>query len=274
MDPHEYCRQKAAASGSGFYYSVLSLPPERRRALTALRAFCLEVRNSVDEVRDPGVARTKLMWWRDELQRVFDGKARHPVARALAEAVAAHALDRSGLDDVIHGAAMDLEYNAYPDFDSLEVYCRRIGGAGSRLSAKILGFENAATPDYAGTLGIASELTRIIRDVGRDARRGRAYLPLHEMAEFGVTSDDLMHARETDGVRRLIAFQVARANAHFDRALALLPEVDRKRQRPGLISAAIDRALLAEIEADGCHVLTRHTSLTPLRMLWLSWRTR
>jgi phytoene synthase len=273
VDPHEYCRQKAVASGSSFYYSFLFLPPDRRRAIIALYAFCREVDDVVDEVREPGVARAKLMWWREEIGRVYHGKPHHPVALALAEVVGPYDLKESELEEIIEGMAMDLEYNAYPDFDALKVYCHRVAGMVGQLSAKIFGYQDPRTNDYAEALGIAFQLTNIIRDVGEDARRGRVYLPLHELAEYGVTSDDLVQGRETDNFRRLIAFQIARAEDYYDRALALLPAVDRKPQRPGLVMAAIYRTLLREIEADGSHVLTQRTSLTPIRKLWIAWKT-
>jgi phytoene synthase len=274
VDPHEYSQRKAAASGSASYYSFLLVKPERRRALAAVHAFAREVRGVADEVRDPGVARAKLTWWREELGRVWKRQAQHPIARALTDAVEAHSLERSDLEEIIHGAAMDLEYNAYPDFEALKVYCRKVSASLWRLSAKILGHQEPRTLEYAEELGVALQLTRFVRNVGEDARRGRVYLPLHEMAEYGVTSDDLVNARESDGLQRLIAFQIARANAHYDRALALLPHADRKSQRPGLAMAAIYRALMREIEDDGCHVLTRRISLTPIRKLWLAWRAR
>ena len=273
MDPHEYCRQRALASGSSFYYSFLFLPPERRRAITALYAFCREVDDVVDEVRDPGVAHTKLAWWREEIGRVYHGKPQHPVAVALAEIVGPYGLEESELEEIIHGMAMDLEYNAYPDFDALKVYCHRVAGVVGQLSAKIFGYEDPRTRDYAEELGLAFQLTNIIRDVGEDARRGRVYIPLHEMAEYGVTTEDLVGGRETDDFRRLMAFQIERANRCYDRALALLPASDRKPQRPGLVMAAIYRTLLREIEAEGCHVLTQRTSLTPIRKLWIAWKT-
>ena len=274
MDPHEYCRQKVAKAGSAFYYSVRTLPPDRQRAAIALEAFRREVTAVANEVRDPGVARTKLAYWHEELGRLYAGKPLHPVTRALAEAVVTYGIDRGALDEVIQGAGMDLEYNAYPDFDALQVYCRRVRGVPQRLLSRIFGFEDAKTLEHAEQLGIALELTRCARDVGEDARRGRVYLPLHDMAEHGVTSDDLAHARETDASKSLIAAEIARADALYDHAQALLPPADRKSQRPGLVMAAIERALLREIEADGCRVLTQRTSLTPLRMLWIAMRTR
>src|SRR5688572_427373 len=273
LDPHEYCQQKAAASGSSFYYSFLFLPLERRRAITALYAFCREVDDVVDETKDAGVARTKLEWWRQEIVNVYHGGPQHPVARALAEVVGRYALPESELQEVIDGMAMDLEYNAYPDFDALKVYCHRVAGVVGSLAAKIFGYVDRRTLDYAEDLGLAFQLTNIIRDVGGDARRNRVYLPLHAMAQFGVSSEDLAQARETDNFRKLMDFQIARANAYYDEALRKLPPVDRKAQRPGLVMAAIYRTLLREIHADGSHVLTRRTSLTPLRKLWIAWKT-
>ena len=273
MNPHEYCQQKAAASGSSFYYSFLFLPEDRRRAITALYAFCREVDDVVDEIKDAGVARAKLAWWRQEIANIYHGRAQHPVARALAEVVGRYSLEETQLQEVIAGMAMDLDYNAYPDFDALKVYCHRVAGVVGTLAAKIFGYQEPRTLEYAETLGLAFQLTNIIRDVGEDARRNRIYLPLHEMAEYGVTSDDIVHARETESFRKLMDFQIARANRYYDEAFAKLPRVDRKAQRPGLVMAAIYRTLLNEIQNDGCHVLTRRTALTPVRKLWIAWRT-
>ena len=273
MNPHEYCQQKAVASGSSFYYSFLFLPEERRRAITALYAFCREVDDVVDETSDPGVARTKLAWWSEEVKRVYHGQPQHPVALALKEIVGAYRLEEAELQQVIEGMAMDLEYNAYPDFEALKVYCHRVAGVVGILSAKIFGYGDPRTLEYAADLGLAFQLTNIIRDVGEDARRNRIYLPLHELAEYGVTTDDLAHARETESFRKLMDFQIARAESYYDQALSKLPASDRKAQRPGLVMAAIYRTLLREIRDDGSHVLTRRTALTPVRKLWIAWKT-
>jgi phytoene synthase len=174
---------------------------------------------------------------------------------------------------VIDGMAMDLQYNAYPDFDALKVYCHKVAGVVGILAAKIFGYQDPLTLEYANDLGLAFQLTNIIRDVGEDARRNRIYLPLHEMAEYGVTSEDIVRARETENFRKLMAFQFDRANGYYDRALAKLPAVDRKAQRPGLVMAAIYRTLLEEIRKDGFHVLTQRTALTPVLKLWIAWKT-
>lgn len=273
MTPDQYCQQKAAASGSSFYYSFLFLPPERRRAIIALYAFCREVDDLVDEVADPGVARAKLAWWRNELDGIYAGTPQHPVGKALAPVVRTYALPQESLALVIAGMGMDLDYNRYPDFATLEVYCYRVAGVVGELSARIFGYTDPRTLEYARTLGLAFQLTNIVRDIGEDVRRNRIYIPLDELARFGLTSDDLVLLREDDRFSALVAFQIARAREHYRRAMAALPAVDRKAQRPGLVMAAIYRTLLDEIEAAGGKVLNQRISLTPVRKLWIAWKT-
>ncbi|MFO1324786.1 MAG: presqualene diphosphate synthase HpnD [Burkholderiales bacterium] len=273
MTPDEYCQQKAAQSGSSFYYSFLFLPPPRRRAITALYAFCREVDDVVDEVADAGVARTKLAWWRNEIVQVFGGTPQHPVAQALVPVVRHFALPAEHFQTVIDGMAMDLEQARYVDFAALELYCHRVAGVVGMMSAEIFGYADAATRGYARDLGVAFQLTNICRDVGEDARRGRIYLPQDELARFGVASSSLLRAEHSDAFRALMAFEVGRARQWYDRAMAQLPAADRRAQRAGLVMAAIYRTLLAEIERDGFRVLDRRLSLTPLRKLWIAWKT-
>jgi phytoene synthase len=273
MTPDEYCQNKAAASGSSFYYSVLFLPPDRRRAVTALYALCRELDAAVDEVADPGVARAKLTYWRAELHAAFDGSPQHPVARALEPVVHAYAMTESHLTQIIDGIEMDLDYNRYPDFATLEVYCHRVAGVVGLLSAKIFGYTQPATLDYARTLGLALQLTNIIRNVGEDVRHNRIYLPLDELARFGLASEDLIERREDERFAQAMAFQIARARDYHDRALALLPQADRRSQRAGLVLAAISRALLEEIASLRGRTLRQGVALTPMRKLWIAWRT-
>jgi len=276
-DPHQYCQDRAAASGSSFYYSFLFLPPERRRAITALYAYCREVDDVVDECTDPGVARSKLAWWREEVARIYEGKPQHPVARALADIIQPYGITQDQLLTVIEGMAMDLEYNRYPDFDTLKLYCHRVAGVVGQMSARIFGYSDPRTLDYAADLGLAFQLTNIIRDVGEDARRNRVYLPLDELANAGLDATKIVHgnAQQEHGenFRKLMEQQVARAQATYDCAFAQLPQQDRKAQIPGIIMAAIYRTLLNEIRDDGCRVLTHRTSLTPVRKLWIAWKT-
>ena len=273
MTPDEYCQEKTAQSGSSFYYSFLFLPPDRRRAITALYAFCREVDDVVDDVADPQVARAKLAWWRREIEAVYAGTPQHPVARALEPVVAAFALPQGDLQTVIDGMAMDLDHTRYLDFAALEQYCHRVAGVVGLLSAEIFGRTTEATRGYARDLGVAFQLTNIIRDVGEDARRGRIYLPQDEMRRFGVAPSSLVRGTADGDFRGLMAFQVRRAREWYERALSALPEADRRAQRPGLVMAAIYRTLLDEIERDGYHVLDRRIALTPLRKLWIAWKT-
>lgn len=273
MTPDQYCQDKAAKSGSSFYYSFLFLPPERRRAIVALYAFCREVDDVVDECSDADVARAKLAWWRNEIAGVFEGKAEHPVGKALMPVVSSFGLQRRHFDEIIDGMEMDLHYNRYPDFATLQSYCYRVAGVVGLMAAAVFGYRDAATLKYAETLGTAFQLTNIIRDVGEDARRNRVYLPLDELARFGVSASDVAQLRETEAFRRLIDFQIERAEEFYRRALEALPATDRKAQRPGLVMAAIYRTLLREIREGGSRVLNQRTSLTPLRKLWIAWRT-
>jgi phytoene synthase len=273
MSPDEYCQQKASQSGSSFYYSFLFLPPERRRAITAFYAFCREVDDVVDECTDANVARTKLAWWRTEVAALYAGNAKHPVTQALAALLPAFRIEQERLQEIIDGMEMDLTQHRYRDFDHLKKYCHLVAGVVGLVSAEIFGYKNPDTLKYAENLGMAFQLTNIIRDVGEDARRDRIYVPIDELARFNVSAADIMHARHSEAFTNLMEFQVERALAYYNEAMAFLPQEDRRAQRPGLVMAAIYRTLLDEIRADGMKVLQQRTSLTPLRKLWIAWRT-
>jgi phytoene synthase len=273
MTPDQYCQRKAAASGSSFYYSFLFLPRERRRAITALYAFCREVDDVVDETSDAQLAATKLAWWRQEVGLLFSGKPQHPVSKALQPAIAAYGITAARLNEIIDGMQMDLTQTRYLDFAALERYCYHVAGVVGMLAAGIFGYGDARTLDYARSLGTAFQLTNIIRDVGEDARKNRIYLPIADLQQFGVGAADLLQARHSDAFVALMRFQAARARRFYDEARAALPRAERRAQRPGLIMAAIYSALLDEIERDGFQVLRGRTSLTPLRKFWIAWKT-
>lgn len=273
MTPEEYCQDKAASSGSSFYYSFLFLPPNRRRAITALYAFCREVDDVVDECKDPQVAANKLVWWRQELDRLYAGQPQHPVTQALQAVLPEFNLPQEQLLEIIDGMEMDLQQTRYLDFTALSLYCYRVASVVGLLAAEIFGYSDRLTLKYAHDLGMAFQLTNIIRDVGEDARRGRIYLPMDELKRFNVSVTDIFDARQSENFRKLMEFQIERAERYYAQALSQLPAADRKAQRPGLVMAAIYRALLDEIKRDGCQVLRQRTSLTPLRKLWLAWRT-
>lgn len=273
MTPQQYCQDKAASSGSSFYYSFLFLPGAKRNAITAFYAFCREVDDVVDECRELHVARAKLDWWRLELDRLYDGHPNHPVSHALAPAIATFSIAREQLEEIIDGMAMDLDQNRYTDYKELRLYCYRAAGVVGEVAAGIFGATERATIKYAAQLGLAFQLTNIIRDVGEDARRGRIYLPLRELAEYGVSESDILQARETPAFRDLMEFQYQRAVSVYDQAFDFLPKSDRKAQRPGLIMAAIYRTLLDEIRRDGYPVLRARISLPSSRKLWLATKT-
>jgi 15-cis-phytoene synthase len=273
MTPDEYCQQKSAASGSSFYYSFLFLPQPRRRAIMALYAFCREVDDVVDEIADTDLARTKLAWWRAEIARMDLGAPTHPVTRALEAVRKQFGLDAPRLQEIIDGMQMDLDQTRYLDFDALKLYCHRVAGVVGTLAADIFGHQNAKTLQYAEHLGLALQLTNIIRDVGEDAQRGRIYLPLDDLAKFNVPTSDLLKGVYSERFEALMQFQSERAQASYRAALDCLPAQDARAQRPGLIMGQIYATLLDEICRDRFKVLHQRTSLTPLRKLWLAWRT-
>jgi len=273
MTPEEYCQRRAARSGSSFYYSFLFLTPDRRRAITALYAFCREVDDVVDEHLDEAVARAKLAWWREEVERLFAGDPQHPVTRALLEPVGTMNLPAEHFLEIIDGMEMDLDYHCYPSFKDLSLYCHRVASIVGLMAAEIFGYEDRHTLRYAHHLGTAFQLTNILRDVREDAKRGRLYIPLDEIAEFELTPEDVLQQRNSDEMHALLNRQLQRAREYYDKALAALPDCDRYAQRSGLAMAAIYRATLDEIEKDGINVFDRRVSLTPLRKLWLAWQT-
>ncbi len=274
MTPQEYVQQKAASSGSSFYYAFLFLPAERRAAITAFYAFCREVDDVVDEISDPSVAQSTLAWWQKEVQQAFAGHPTHPVMHALMPHVKVYDIEAHHLLSVIEGCQMDLTQTRYLDFAGLQRYCHLVAGVVGEVAAKIFGQTDATTTLYAHKLGLAFQLTNILRDVGEDAMRGRIYLPIDELKQFDVKAQDLMQRQYSDRFTALMKFQAARAHSLYDEAMTLLPAADKRAQKPGLMMASIYRTLLREIEADNFQVLHQRVSLTPLRKLWLAWKVQ
>lgn len=274
MTPKQYCQEKAAKSGSSFYYSFMFLPKQRREAITALYAFCREVDDIVDECTELKVAQVKLAWWKDEVRNLYLNKPIHPVTKALEPVIKQFQLDEEHFHEIIDGMEMDLNFNRYEDFKQLQLYCYRVASVVGILSAQIFGFKNRKTLKFAHDLGMAFQLTNIIRDVGEDARRNRIYLPLDELAKFNVTEEDILKSRESDAVKKLLESQIERAETYYDKALNELPGEDKKNQRVGLIMTAIYRTLLREIKVDGAEkVLNARISLGTLRKLWIAFST-
>ena len=281
MTPQQYVQEKAAASGSSFYYAFLFLPKPRRAAITAFYAFCREVDDVVDEVEDAGVARTKLAWWQGEVARAYAGEPTHPVMKALMPLAPDYGIEARHLLAVIEGCQMDLEQTRYLDFVALQRYCHLVAGIVGEVAANIFGQTRPETTLYAHRLGLALQLTNIIRDVGEDAMRGRIYLPINELQQFNVKAHELVKrgqgavdANFPQRFEALMRFQIARAQATYDEALALLPAADKRAQKPGLMMASIYRTLLHEIASEPHLVLTQRVTLTPLRKFWLAWKVQ
>lgn len=273
MTPDEYCQEKAAKSGSSFYYSFLFLPPEQRKAITALYAFCREVDDIVDECSDPQIARIKLQWWRDSMRDTVNGSPQHPVQHALVNPIQNFDLPLELLLEIIDGMEMDLDNNRYATFDDLSLYCYRAASVVGLLAARIFGYQDSAVLDYAKNLGMAFQLTNILRDVREDAARNRIYIPQEELKKFCVSESDIVDHRFTDNMASLLKFQSDRAHDYYKKAFEHLPEQDRYTQRSGLIMAAIYLNTLQAIEKDNFRVLEGRISLTPLKKLWLAWKT-
>ncbi len=273
MTPEQYVQERAARSGSSFYYAFLFLPPPRRAAITAFYAFCREVDDVVDEVSDPGVAATKLAWWKNEVGSAFAGSPRHPAMLALMPHTKAYGIEPRHLLAVIDGCEIDLQQSRYLDYAGLQRYCHLVAGVVGEVASNIFGRTAESTLAYAHRLGLAMQLTNIIRDVGDDARRGRIYLPVTELQQFDVKAQEILNREYSARFEALMRFQAERAHRTYDAALAELAEPDRRAQKPGLMMANIYRALLREIERDGFHVLHQRIALTPIRKLWIAMRT-
>ena len=271
----DYCHQKAAESHSSFLSGFRFLSVEKRNAITVLYAFCRELDDVVDGCTNPNVAQITLNWWRSDLEKVFNNEMpEHPVHQALKDIRASFDLPKNEFEALIDGMQMDLEQARYGSFDELKLYCHRVAGVVGCLIARILGFSNPQTLEYADKMGLALQLTNIIRDVGEDARQGRIYLPIEEMQKFDVPANVIMQCKPTDNFAKLMQFQVDRARETYREAMLLLPAADKKSQKVGLIMAAIYYALLNEIDRDGAqNVLTYKIAIPSPRKKRIALKT-
>ena len=274
MTPQQYVQDKAASSGSSFYYAFLFLPKPKRLCITAFYAFCREVDDIVDEVSEMDIAASKLAWWRQAVLDAFAGQIHHPVLKALMPWTQEFQIKSHHLLSIIEGCEMDLTQTRYLDRPGLERYCHLVAGVVGEVSALIFGQSSAQTTQYAHRLGQAFQLTNIIRDVGEDAIRGRIYLPITDLQAFDVKAHEILNRVNSDRFKALMAHQSLKAQELYMQAFALLPEEDRRSQKPGLMMASIYRTLLREIELAQYPVLTQRVSLTPLRKLWLAWKVQ
>ena len=271
----DYCHQKAAESHSSFLSGFRFLSVEKRNAITVLYAFCRELDDVVDGCTDPNVAQITLNWWRSDLEKVFNNEMpEHPVHQALKDIRVSFDLPKNEFEALIDGMQMDLEQARYGSFDELKLYCHRVAGVVGCLIARILGFSNPKTLEYADKMGLALQLTNIIRDVGEDARQGRIYLPIEEMQKFDVPANVIMQCKPTENFAKLMQFQVNRARETYREAMLLLPAEDKKSQKVGLIMAAIYYALLNEIDRDGAqNVLTYKIAIPSPRKKRIALKT-
>ncbi|MBI5137142.1 MAG: presqualene diphosphate synthase HpnD [Nitrospirae bacterium] len=249
-DPQAYCTALTRASGSNFYYAFLPLPRRRRDALFVIYAFCRFADDIVDEEPDRARAAALLAAWRQECAAALAGHATHPITQRLAEVVAEFRINPALPFDLLDGMAMDLEPVHYADFAALRAYCYRVASVVGMMCVPVFGCAHPDAMRFADAHGMAFQLTNILRDVAKDARNGRVYLPQDDLARFGVTIDDLARGRYTPGFRALMLFQCERARGYYREARAIarsLPAADRGALLPSRIMGAIYGALLDEM---------------------------
>lgn len=278
MNFDEYCQQKAAPDGSSTYYALRRAARARQPLLTALYALRRELEDTVKQTSDPAIGRTKHAWWQKELASLFGGEPAHPVTKAMA----AHAASTPVLDttsrDLIHqmveGFGMDLDQARYLDWPGVRRYLDTTGGAFAVLIARATALDRADTATWAAPLGTALMFAERVEEVGEDARHGRIYIPIDELQRFNVTAADLINRKYSDAFTALMRFQTERAREMLKIALNAIPSRERATQRVLRSQAAISLALLDEIELEKFQVLHQRIALTPIRKLWISWRTR
>jgi phytoene synthase len=273
MDPDDYCRSHAAPPASSLHYALLFLDDARRSAITALAAFVRELAKASRDTSDAGVAAAQLAWWRIELGQLTAGTPQHPVTRSLARHAVAFPILTEGVEDLLDAAAEDLARPRHVTFASLAAHCDAWGGTAAALSARVIRAQDDALEVQARRIGGVLRLGEILRDVGVDARRNRIYLPQEDMARYGVTAAEILQRRPGEGFAPLMSFQTARHAQLRREAIAPLSRDARHALRPALILARLQAALLHEIERDRFAVLEQRASLTPIRKLWIAWRT-
>ena len=266
-------RQPGPPRGSALYYSLRFLPHDRRQAAGAVYEVIGALEQATAGVREPAVARTKLAWWREELQRLYDGRPRHPTTQALRPWLGRYTLPAEYFLEILAGVEMDLERVRYPSFRDLRLYCQHRGANAALLVSEVFGYTDAHTPRFAQAVGVAQCLSRLLHGIRDDARAGRIHVPADELQRFGVDPGDLLLPQTGDRVRGLLQFQLERVREQYRHALTLLPSSDRLSQHPFLVQIALDRALLDEMQRDGLGLLERRVELPVLRRLWIAWRT-
>ena len=270
-DDYSRCAEITRRASSNFYYAFMLLPLERRRALYSVYAFCRFVDDIADseEFDNPAEMLTR---WREELDKVFAGAPSRAISRALSENVRRFNIPRRYFEDVIDGVEMDLKQQRYGSFADLCLYCRRVASAVGLICIEIFGYRNQSARAYAEYLGIAFQLTNIIRDIGEDAARGRIYLPLEDLAYFDVSETEILNSIYGPGFRALIEFEAERARRYYRAAAQALADEDRGSMLAAEGMRLIYSSLLERIARGGYRVFGPRTSLSAPRKLYLVGR--
>ncbi|HUY39364.1 MAG TPA: presqualene diphosphate synthase HpnD [Candidatus Binataceae bacterium] len=268
---YERCAEVTRRSSSNFYYAFMLLPIERRRALHAVYAFCRFVDDIADDesIREPAML---LQRWREELDRVYAGTPTRGISRALTDTIGRFSIPRAYFDDFISGMEMDLSRKRYATFEELRLYCYRAASVVGLMCIEVFGYSNPAAKIYAENLGIAFQLTNILRDVKEDAGRGRIYLPLEDLERFGVTEDEILRGVYNDAFVRLMEFEAIRAREYYEAAERALPDEDRSTLLTAEAMRLIYGSLLRLIVSSNYRVLDRRLSLSAPRKLYLVGR--
>ena len=273
MTRSDYCLARTGGPGTYLYYALWHLPAAQRDALTALHALAIEIADTARECREPQLAHTKLGWWREEIERAGRDRASHPATQALAPWLRQGLLPLPPLVQLIDATTDDIGPVRVACFDDLRAHRQRTDGVVAALAAGLLGTRDTVALEHARTLGTLHGITRTLAEAGADLRAGRLYLPTDELARFGLVERQLPESDSTDPWRRFMAQQIERLSKLYGEALATVPAAHIENLLPSLVLAALRQALLEEIRGVDYRVLSQRVALTPLRRLWIAWRT-
>jgi len=273
MTPEQYCRDKTRGSGSSFFYAFLFLPEDKRRAMLALYAFCREVDDIADEIKEQDVALPKLAFWREELGRVFNDQPRHPVGRELHWVKQHFAIDEELLAEILDGMLMDVMRKPILKSSDLSLYIYRVAGVVGLLSIEVFGYQHRKSRDFATSLGEALQLTNILRDVADDIRIGRIYFPQDARIRYRISDQDFKDGNCDAAMQQLLAEYADKAEAAYQQALSYLPVEDRVSLRPSIVMGCIYYAYMKELRAINFDVWQHPIRILPLRKIWIAWRS-
>ena len=272
-DAQAYCTSLTRRSGSNFYYSFLFLPQDRRLAMYTVYAFCKEVDSAVDAPAPGSDPRVHLERWRDELAAAYHGHPTFPVTISLAEHARRLDIPQAYFDDLIRGVEMDLTTTRYKTIEDLSAYCYRVASVVGLICLRIFGVSSPLAHDYAVNLGLAFQMTNILRDVRTDGDRGRIYLPLEDLERFGYREEELLARTYTPSFVELMRFECAQARGFYDKAaqaMQALPGDDRRALTVAEMMRGVYSRILDRIERSGYRVFGPRISLSPLHRLLIA----